>query len=109
MLLLSQVKAVSHNLQSEAHTRYQAVLPNPPRNLSIQSVDDNNITLSWIPPSDSLFTEFVIRYRAYATAQPWTEVTVSRNATSYVLQGLPPGLLITYAVGGLRTIPAGYQ
>lgn len=86
-----QVKAVSHNLESEPHTRFQAVLPNPPHNLSVGNVDDNNITLSWVPPSDSLFTEFVIRYRPYATAQPWTEVTVSRNASSYVLQGLPPG------------------
>ena len=92
------MKAVSHNLESEPHTRFQAVLPNPPHNLSVGNVDDNNITLSWVPPSDSLFTEFVIRYRPYATAQPWTEVTVSRNASSYVLQGLPPGSLIKCAL-----------
>ena len=89
--LFVQVKAVSHNLMSEPHTRFQAVLPNPPKDLLIRSVKDNNITLAWTAPENSLFTEYIIRHRPYATVQPWTEVTVSRNLTSYTLSDLPPG------------------
>ena len=82
---------MSHNLESEPHTRFQAVLPNPPQNLAIERVADNNVTLSWVAPLNSLYTEFVIRYRPYATVQAWTEVTVNQNATSYTLWSLPPG------------------
>jgi hypothetical protein len=32
------------------------------RNLSIAGVLDNDVTLSWLQPQDSLFTEYVIRY-----------------------------------------------
>jgi len=90
-----QVLAVSHNLQSEPHTTHTAVLPNPPQNLTVEKVDDNDVTLTWDPPANSLFTEYVIRYRPFddgTISQAWSEVTdVPRNATTYVLKDLPPG------------------
>lgn len=86
---------MSHNLQSEPHTTHTAVLPNPPQNLSIVKVDDNDVTLTWLPPANSLFTEYVIRYKPFddgTISQAWSEVTdVPRNATTYVLKDLPPG------------------
>ena len=77
--------AVSHELQSEPQTSYTAVLPNPARNLSILAVQvnrfiieeenigskninfvssqDATISLQWLPPVNSLLTEYNIRYK----------------------------------------------
>ena len=44
-----QVFAVSHGLQSEPHRSFQAVTPNPPRNLTIAAVQV--ILIIIIPPS----------------------------------------------------------
>ena len=81
----TQVLAVSHDLQSEPQTSYTAVLPNPARNLSILAVQvnrfiieeenigskninfvssqDATISLQWLPPVNSLLTEYNIRYK----------------------------------------------
>ena len=81
----TQVLAVSHELQSEPQTSYTAVLPNPARNLSILAVQvnrfiieeenigskninfvssqDATISLQWLPPVNSLLTEYNIRYK----------------------------------------------
>ena len=81
----NQVLAVSHELQSEPQTSYTAVLPNPARNLSILAVQvnifiieeenigskntnivsfqDATISLQWLPPVNSLLTEYNIRYK----------------------------------------------
>jgi receptor-type tyrosine-protein phosphatase beta len=56
-----QLYALSHGLLSEPHISFTAVYPNPPRNLTITKVDNNKVTLSWLPPQESLYTGFVIR------------------------------------------------
>jgi receptor-type tyrosine-protein phosphatase beta len=56
-----KVYALSHSLLSEPHISFTAVYPNPIRNLTIERVVDNRVTLSWLPPQDSLFTAYVIR------------------------------------------------
>ena len=55
-----QVLAVSHGLQSEPHTTHTAVLPNPAHNLSVAAVRDNTVTLRWLPPRNSRFTEYQV-------------------------------------------------
>ena len=59
---LLQVYAISHTLPSEPHISFKAVYPNPIRNLTIARVIDNKITLAWLPPQESLFTGYVIRF-----------------------------------------------
>ena len=54
--------AISHTLPSEPHISFKAVYPNPIRNLTIARVIDNKITLAWLPPQESLYTGYVIRY-----------------------------------------------
>lgn len=53
---------MSHGLLSEPYISFTAVYPNPPRNLTIQKVANNKVTLSWLPPQDSLYTGYVIRW-----------------------------------------------
>jgi len=84
--------AVSHKLQSEPHTTLTAVPPNPPRNISISSVADGKLTLSWLPPLNSLYTQYTIKYRVAGSEVEWTEASpVSQDATEYTLTGLTPG------------------
>ncbi|XP_034187138.1 protein tyrosine phosphatase 10D isoform X1 [Osmia lignaria lignaria] len=58
-----KVFAISHGLRSEPHDYLQAVLPHPPKNLSIERVTSNTVVVHWEAPTDSLYSEFSIRYR----------------------------------------------
>ena len=116
--MLQKVLAVSHELQSEPQTSYTAVLPNPARNLSILAVEEATISLQWLPPVNSLLTEYNIRYKPVVGSEintvvenqmliklfiqdedqdgdlspPWSEVVVvPKNLTTFVLKDLPPG------------------
>ena len=56
-----QVFALSHGLLSNPHISFTAVFPNPPRNLTILKVQNNRLTLKWLPPVNSLYTGYVVR------------------------------------------------
>jgi len=93
-----QVFAVSHGLQSEPHHSFQAVLPNPARNLTVAAVQDNRVSLRWQKPKSSLFTEFLIKYRTFGDSGPglhtgeWSQpIAVSKEATTYTVSDLTPG------------------
>jgi len=89
-----QVFAVSHGLQSEPHRSFQAVTPNPPRNLTIAAVQDNRVSLRWQTPISSLYTEYHVKYRTFGKAGPgpWSApIAVARTATTFTLTDLPPG------------------
>lgn len=87
-----KVYALSHGLLSEPHISFTAVFPEPVRNLTIMDVVDNKVTLSWLPPQESLYTGYIIRYRPYGDSQPkaWSEITDVVD-TTYELLDLPPG------------------
>lgn len=73
-----KVYALSHGLLSEPHISFTAVYPNPPRNLSVERVKGNKVTLKWQEPPNSLFTGYIIKYRPEPQSrQPrsWTEIT----------------------------------
>ena len=100
-----QVLAVSHGLQSEPHTTHTAVLPNPAHNLSVAAVRDNTVTLRWLPPRNSRFTEYQVlrpslsplyctvqvRYRPLGSVSWSLPRSVPRNLTQFLLADLPPG------------------
>ncbi|XP_072759726.1 uncharacterized protein [Anoplolepis gracilipes] len=58
-----EVFAISHGLRSEPRVSVQAVLPHPPQNLSIEKITSNNFVIYWKAPTDSIFTEYLVRYR----------------------------------------------
>ena len=54
--------SLSSRASSKWHVSFKAVYPNPIRNLTIARVIDNKITLAWLPPQESLYTGYVIRF-----------------------------------------------
>lgn len=88
-----KVYALSHGLLSEPHISFTAVYPNPPRNLSVERVSGNKVTLKWENPSESLYTGYVIKYRPEPQSrQPrsWTEIT-DIETNEYTLNDLLHG------------------
>ncbi|KAL0121824.1 hypothetical protein PUN28_006942 [Cardiocondyla obscurior] len=103
-----KVFAIGHGLRSEPHDYLQAVLPHPPKNLSIEKVTSNTVVVHWEAPTDSIFTEYSIRYRTeddprwvklpsvrdteaeVADMTPGERYTVQVNTVSYGVESLYP-------------------
>ncbi|XP_052855612.1 tyrosine-protein phosphatase 10D isoform X1 [Drosophila gunungcola] len=73
-----KVFAVSHDLRSEPHAHLQAVYPNPPRNMTIETVRSNSVLVHWSPPESGEFTEYSIRYRT-DSEQQWVRLPSVRS------------------------------
>lgn len=93
-----KVFAVSHDLRSEPHAYFQAVCkfeeedfeifylirnyyvsdPNPPRNMTIETVRSNSVLVHWSPPESGEFTEYSIRYRT-DSEQQWVRLPSVRS------------------------------
>ncbi|XP_052863483.1 tyrosine-protein phosphatase 10D [Anopheles cruzii] len=91
-----KVFAVSHNLRSEPHSYFQAVYPNPPRNMTIEKVTSNSVLVHWKPPERSEFTEYSIRYRTESEKQ-WIRLP-SVKATEADVTDMTPGEKYTIQV-----------
>lgn len=91
-----KVVAVSHGLKSEPHTYFQAVYPNPPRNMSIQKVTSNSVLVHWSPPEKGEFTEYSIRYRTESEKQ-WIRLPFV-NVTEADVTDMTPGEKYTIQV-----------
>ncbi|KAK1120751.1 Tyrosine-protein phosphatase 10D, partial [Melipona bicolor] len=103
-----KVFAISHGLRSEPHDYLQAVLPHAPKNLSIEKVTSNTVVVHWEAPTDSLYSEFSIRYRTeddprwvklpsvreteaeVADMTPGEKYTIQVNTVSYGVESLYP-------------------
>ncbi|XP_043525700.1 tyrosine-protein phosphatase 10D isoform X5 [Frieseomelitta varia] len=103
-----KVFAISHGLRSEPHDYLQAVLPHAPKNLSIEKVTSNTVVVHWEAPTDSLYSEFSIRYRTeddprwvklpsvreteaeVADMTPGERYTIQVNTVSYGVESLYP-------------------
>ncbi|XP_055611561.1 tyrosine-protein phosphatase 10D isoform X3 [Uranotaenia lowii] len=91
-----KVFAVSHGLRSEPHSYFQAVYPNPPRNMTIEKVTSNSVLVRWKPPERSEFTEYSIRYRTESEKQ-WIRLP-SVKATEADVTDMTPGEKYTIQV-----------
>ncbi|CAG7729269.1 unnamed protein product [Allacma fusca] len=85
-----QLYAVSHRLLSEKHTYFQAVFPNPPRNLTALKVSNSSIFVRWLPPVKSLYSGYVVRYRTDDNGT-WNEFHVADTVTEKEITDLSPG------------------
>nr|XP_031828651.1 tyrosine-protein phosphatase 10D isoform X5 [Nomia melanderi] len=103
-----KVFAISHFLRSEPHDYLQAVLPHPPKNLTFERVTSNTVVVQWAAPTDSLYTEFSIKYRTeddprwvklpsvreteaeVADMTPGEKYTIQVNTVSYGVESLYP-------------------
>ncbi|XP_025155882.1 tyrosine-protein phosphatase 10D isoform X5 [Harpegnathos saltator] len=91
-----KVFAISHGLRSEPHDYLQAVLPHPPKNLSIEKVTSNTVVVHWEAPTDSIFTEYSIRYRT--EDEPRWEKLPSVRVTEAEVADMTPGERYTIQV-----------
>ncbi|XP_038120480.1 tyrosine-protein phosphatase 10D isoform X6 [Culex quinquefasciatus] len=91
-----KVFAMSHGLRSEPHSYFQAVYPNPPRNMTIEKVTSNSVLVHWKPPERSEFTEYSIRYRTESEKQ-WIRLP-SVKATEADVTDMTPGEKYTIQV-----------
>jgi len=90
-----QVYAVSHGLESEPHNSFQAVPPQPPLDLVVTKVAGTNVSLAWTPPAESVYDEFLLRYRPVASEEAWTELSIDGDKTGVTLTDMPPGQQFT--------------
>ncbi|KAG5683461.1 hypothetical protein PVAND_012739 [Polypedilum vanderplanki] len=91
-----KVFALSNGLRSEPHEYFQAVYPNPPRNMTIEKVTSNSVLVHWLPPENSIFTEYSIRYRTESDKQ-WVRLP-SVNSTEADVTDMTPGEKYTIQV-----------
>ncbi|CAM1318251.1 Uncharacterised protein g6905 [Pycnogonum litorale] len=84
-----QVYAVSHGIRSEPITQYQAVFPEPPKSLTIVSITNSSMIVTWNPPSNSKYSHYVVRHRL-ADRGNWTKFE-ARNVTTYIIPKLVTG------------------
>ena len=84
------------------------LVPHPPKNLSIEKVTSNTVVVHWEAPTDSIFTEYSIRYRTeddhrwvklpsvrdteaeVADMTPGERYTIQVNTVSYGVESLYP-------------------
>lgn len=85
-----KVIAVSHGLQSEPHDFFQAVYPRPPKNLTVQNVTGNSVLVRWQEPSESIFSEYWIRFRTEED-EKWTRLPPVKGATETEITDMTPG------------------
>lgn len=85
-----------------------SLVPHPPKNLSIEKVTSNTVVVHWEAPTDSIFTEYSIRYRTeddprwvklpsvrdteaeVADMTPGEKYTIQVNTVSYGVESLYP-------------------
>ncbi|XP_048512259.1 tyrosine-protein phosphatase 10D isoform X3 [Athalia rosae] len=95
-----KVVAINHGLRSEPHVGSQAVLPHPPKNLSIEKVEINktfSLLVKWEPPTDSMFTEFAIRYQTDDDTN-WHKFASVNNTTEAEIHDMTHGERYTIRV-----------
>ncbi|XP_047739809.1 tyrosine-protein phosphatase 10D-like, partial [Hyalella azteca] len=78
-----------NGLWSEPHVYFQAVYPNSVRNLTITRSTNTTVALQWLPPVDSIFSHYAVRYRSSGNAR-WQELPPVNNSEA-VVRGLLPG------------------
>uniref|UniRef100_A0A6P7G206 protein-tyrosine-phosphatase n=1 Tax=Diabrotica virgifera virgifera TaxID=50390 RepID=A0A6P7G206_DIAVI len=93
---LVKVFALSHGLKSEPHEYFQPVFPRPPRNMSIEKTTSNSVIVRWVAPSDSLISEYAIRYRTDSDNQ-WVRLPAVQNTEAEVTD-MSPGERYTIQV-----------
>ncbi|KAK7873176.1 hypothetical protein R5R35_006394 [Gryllus longicercus] len=83
-----KVFALSHGLRSEPHAHFQAVYPHPPQNVTIEKVTSNSVVVRWLPPTDSLYQEFIVKSRP-ESEDTWVPFDPSTRFEAEVIDMVP--------------------
>ncbi|XP_072759919.1 tyrosine-protein phosphatase 10D-like [Anoplolepis gracilipes] len=92
-----KIFALSHGFRSEPRVSVQAVPPHPPKNLSIEEITNNIIVMFWEAPTDSKFTEYIVKYRTEDYPR-WIELPSIRKYTEVKVGDMTPGERYTIQV-----------
>lgn len=70
---------------------YSCIAPDPPTNITIRQIEQNQLLLAWIPPSQP-----ITGYRIYVNAEPRNEHDVEywfaeRNSSQFIFHSLQHG------------------
>lgn len=65
-------------------------VPNSPRNLTSVRVSNSSIYLKWLPPLNSLYSGYAIRYRTNDN-ETWTDLHIPDTQTDKEVKDLSPG------------------
>ncbi|CAL4063294.1 unnamed protein product, partial [Meganyctiphanes norvegica] len=93
-----KVFAISHGMWSDPHIYTQAVYPNPVRNLTIIETSNTTVSLGWQPPIESLFSHYVVRYRAQDD-KTWEELPPVNRSHATVAPLLPGERYVIQYIG----------
>ncbi|CAH1184607.1 unnamed protein product [Phyllotreta striolata] len=85
---LVKVFAISHGLKSEPHEYFQPVFPRPPKNMTIEKTTSNSVLVQWTAPTDSLISEYAMRYRTDSDSQ-WVRLPPVQNTEAEVADMTP--------------------
>lgn len=83
------VSAISYNLISDPYSYYQTVYPRSPENLQIVRATNSSISLSWVPPQNSLVDHYSVKFKTLESNY-WRELN-SINSTTTELKDLEAG------------------
>lgn len=83
------VSAISYNLISDPYSYYQTVYPRSPENVHILRATNSTISLSWIPPLNSLVDHYSVKFKTLDSTY-WREIN-GINSTSTDLKDLEAG------------------
>lgn len=70
------------------HNLLTILVPHPPKNLSIEKVTSNTVVVHWEAPTDSIFTEYSIRYRTEDDPR-WVKLPSVRETEAEVADMTP--------------------
>jgi receptor-type tyrosine-protein phosphatase beta len=85
---LVKVFAISHGLKSEPHEYFQPVFPRPPKNMTIEKTTTTSVLVLWVAPTDSLISEYAIRYRTDSDKN-WVKLPAVQNTEAEVTDMTP--------------------
>ncbi|KAG9509621.1 Tyrosine-protein phosphatase 10D, partial [Fragariocoptes setiger] len=83
------VSAISYGLISEPYSYFQTVFPRSPENLQIVKVTNSTISLTWVPPQNSLVDHYCVKFKTIDSSY-WREHN-NIDSTSVVLKDLEAG------------------
>lgn len=64
------------------------IVPRPPRNMTIEKTTTNSVIVQWVAPTDSLISEYAIRYRT-DYERMWVRLPAVQNTEAEVTDMTP--------------------
>ena len=74
-----------------------SIVPSTPKDLTVSSVNDNQVALRWTANTDADLGGYMLEYKL-STEAAWIEIPIGKSDTSYVISGLINGLTYDFRI-----------